>query len=246
MSSIAVDNCLIKLRNLNNEIWECFNFYVQAGQYNDEGMKKSFNIYLQKIDEINPNGINDPSRNCNKDLLNAWGLGILSPLVTAFDDIRLKYRTAKYAMKYKNHWDYIIDRKQVALRQPADKTRPFYQVYYRSTVGGNEIQQSQNQIASAENMLEKRNLFHNNFNPDLTCGLNIFAVHTHPTQKFTPYKIKMVKCEDFGYHGYGLHAPMTNYAFGNDVNFASKEQFEKYKGRYETYRELCYPKRITH
>ena len=150
-------------------------------------MKLAHKRWLEAIDEINPNQINSPSRACNADLMSRLGLGFLRPLMEFPDDIVQYCKMACYSFRFNHHANEMTPWMDLITMVPYDTDKPYYFLAQKAALPMYNMQTYATELHQAEGTLEKRNLHHGTFNPELDGSLGILASVTHPIQSFTPY-----------------------------------------------------------
>jgi len=98
-------------------------------------------------------------------------------------------------------------------------------------------------IESAEEWVERR------ATQDIEGQLpaNLMCMNNMPTDdlRYLPWKPKLVKTEDFGWHGNGYERTRANFCQTESITFRDAEQMRKYMGRFHTFKDYALGKQLT-
>lgn len=76
---------------------------------------------------------------------------------------------------------------------------------------------------------------------------NLMTQLNMPTDelRYAAYRPKLLKTEDFGWHGNGYERTRANFAQTEGITFRDAEQMRKYMGRFHTFKDYALGKQIT-
>lgn len=98
-------------------------------------------------------------------------------------------------------------------------------------------------IESAEEWLERRGIQ----DMEGQLPMNLMMTNNMPTDdlRYLPWKPKIMKTEDFGWHGNGYERTLANFNQTESITFRDAEQMRKYMGRFHTFKDYALGKQLT-